>query len=1294
MMGAGPADSASGDKDHSGTVTAGSSTQATGTSDYRGNERYEVVRRIGEGGMGVVYEALDHERGVAVALKTLLNFSPAALYRFKQEFRTLADVHHPNLVRLYELVVGEGDDVFFTMELVSGTDFLTFVHKPGARRDAEEAARIARLTNTLPDLALRAPPRSGRADSSMPQQSLPKTSPADLDQLRHALRQLVEGVMALHSEGKLHRDIKPSNVLVAHDGRVVVLDFGASIDMSRFLDENLSEGREIVGTVHYMAPEQAISEAPTPASDWYSVGVVLYEALVGRTPFVGSAVDVLAMKTLRDPPSPVECVEGVPPDLDSLCRALLDRDPRGRPSGPDILSCLGAERSLRPIPSPPPAFDRTRARPLVGREGHLAALRDGFDHVRSGHSVTFRIAGASGVGKSAVAAHFLDKLVEDGEAVVLRGRTYERESVPYKAFDGVIDALSRYLVHIEEAGDTVELPADIGAVARVFPVLKRVASIGALAEAEVTDPSLVRRRAFAALGELLGVLSARRPLIVSIDDAQWGDADSAALLIELVRPPSAPPVMFVLAYRDEGGQVAPFLSEVNARWPSGAQVRHVAVGPLETVDARRLALGLLGSNGAAARRTAEAIGRESGGSPFLVEELARSAAGRLSEARDAKVTLEQMVGERLAALPTEARRLVEIIAVGGRPLPVSAVRDAARVEVADDVIALLQRRHFVRPGLRDGREVVEPVHDRIRETIVAQLTAESTRENHAHLARALQATPGADPESVAVHLIGAGEAERGALFAERAAEQAVTQLAFDQAARLFRVAIETLPPTSQKLGSLYPRLGEVLGWAGRNEDAGRAYIAAADRATAAQRGELERAASAQLLAAGRIDEGGVMIRRVLASAGVEMPRSTLATAALLVAYKARLKVFGLRFTERAASRVSAADLARIDALHVAALGLASVDLVLATYLQARLLVESLRVGDRARTVRAATLYYGSHLATGGGPVSAHEREVRELLQRLVEQGGSAAEVGFTEGTHGVGLFLRGRWREAVETIDRAYANLPSQLAGVQTQAAIYAAYAQAFLGDLIELRRREASLLADAEQRGDQFTSVLLRVSQPNLLWLAADDPDGARAQINEAKAKWSHGKFTIQDSQVMRSEVEVELYVGDGAKAYERLLRDEASHRKSLLFTVQYIRALTAFARGRAAIASIDSAPERRAARLTEARRLARQLERERMGWTAPLAALVTAAAANASGDRESAASSLRRAIDLAQAADMALYAAAARYQLGALLGGEEGAGLVASAEEAMRAQDIRVPARFAAMLVPGHWQAYNRTR
>src|SRR5205823_1524752 len=139
--------------------------------------------------------------------------------------------------------------------------------------------------------------------------------------IRGAFRELAGGVHALHAAGIVHCDLKPSNVMVAEDDRVVILDFGLARQLFGFdADARLRTG----GTPAYMAPEQYGGEEPvSEATDWYSVGVMLYQALSGRLPFVGSSAEIRHLKFAGAPRPLSAFVDGVPPDLESLCFALL-----------------------------------------------------------------------------------------------------------------------------------------------------------------------------------------------------------------------------------------------------------------------------------------------------------------------------------------------------------------------------------------------------------------------------------------------------------------------------------------------------------------------------------------------------------------------------------------------------------------------------------------------------------------------------------------------------------------------------------------------------------------------------------------------------------------------------------------------------------------------------------------------------------------------------------------------------------------------------------------------------------
>ena len=727
-------------------------------------ERFEIIRQVGEGGMGVVYEAIDRQRGARLALKTLPKMEPVPLYRFKREFRSLAGLSHPNLVSLYELI-SDGSVWFFTMEFIDGVDFISHCRNPTHKAAANPLALPGDVTMADDDgprgmdIVLRDGPRG-----------------MDLTVLRDGLRQLAEGVRALHLAHIVHRDLKPSNVLVRADGHVVILDFGLAKEIrSTDLISDAPRGhmsgppantgvswtkdQDVVGSVLYMSPEQAWRGDVMEASDWYSVGVMLYEALTGMLPYRGQPLEILLNKRSDDVVSPKELVADVPDDLNDLAVALLRRQPHERPSGADVLAQLQpGHRSLPRHPSSPPVA-------FVGREAQVATLDAAYAELKHKVAVTVHIRGRSGAGKTALAKKFLNALPPD--AVVLSGRCYEQESVPYKALDSIVDALCRRLMQLSSAEAAELIPSDIAALARIFPVMERVDAVreACRGRSDIPDLRELRRRAFGALGEMFHRLGSRGPLILFIDDLQWGDVDSAALLVSFLEAPDPPRLMLMACYRTERADANPCLIALNAARDQLASF-DVEIGELSLADCVELATILLDyPHRHTAAAAAERIARESGGNPYFVYELVRqfeSGSGSDADASPAP-DLDEAFWRRVLSLPNSARHLLEIVAAAGKPLTLRGAYEATDLGLqGPSALATLRAERLVRstgPSLDDE---IETYHDRIRESVTKHVSVAAAVELHRRLAFAFEVGGNADVEATAAHFRLAGMPEPSA----------------------------------------------------------------------------------------------------------------------------------------------------------------------------------------------------------------------------------------------------------------------------------------------------------------------------------------------------------------------------------------------------------------------------------------------------------------------------------------------------------------------------------------------------
>lgn len=1211
--------------------------------------RYQRLRCIGTGGMGVVYEVLDGARGERIALKTLHPHKTSRqVLDLKHEFRFLANISHPHLINMRDLHV-EGEDVFFTMDLIEGVDFVSYVW--GAPRRDEDGE-----------------------DVLGPPSQIPVWDQAMEGRLRHALNQLVEGVIAIHSYGLLHRDLKPSNILVTHDEKVIILDFGIAHD--DLADHGVQSWN--LGTPLYSSPEQAAGAGSTRASDWYAVGAILFQALFGFGPFCEdeSPSSSLLVRKQREEVTLPALAGSRPADLCALAMGLLARRQSLRPDPHEILARLGAR--ITPVPSTPPPVGLYF---FVNRSREQALLRSSLEKSRRS-PVVIEMTGKAGIGKSALCDLFAEQAIKEASAIVLRARCHEREAVAYNAFDGIMDDLRAYLETQRMNSLGALLPLDWDMLVGIFPGLGFGEYQAPSVDLE-TDAPAYRLLAFRAFRDVLHNISQKRPVVLIIDDAQWMDHDSLAIFNELLSKPLG--VMLVVIHRpvtDPSPTLAQF--SLIARTRSFVEYHHLDIGLLSEEDCFHLAASLLpeGYPDDLARR----IAVEAGGNPFLVCQMAQYLADLAISGKPvtAALSVQVVVRERVRFLPRNLRRVLEILSIAGRPLAPDVLQILYPENQVEAALHRLRRLHLVQltPSSRvDAPRQWEIYHDSIRRAVLASLDEGRTTHLHLTLARALQEAGDDDFEATALHFQEGGVHESVQSLLVAAARKAARGLAFERANDLYGRAVELDADPSDQLLLAW---ADALVCASQGERAARVLLKVAQRVPHAPGLEIKRQAVEQLLITGHFDEAAQLLGEVLAAAGGPRPSSSWKAWLGAVQLRMKLQSKPLRLVPKRA--VSPSELMRIDTFRAMSWSFSLIDAGRSVYFDTLCLLEALDTGDTDRLIRALWSH-SMYVAVAGVAARPRVDALLNFARSIAQDHGGALEQVGNEIAVRIHHMLYGEFPHCASNYKQLIAEF-SSLAPRETwirhlSQSIHAR-ALAELGEWKEHAQILDVLIPAAEQRGDRYQANVLRGFYGYFRWLRLDQTDEAKKELALATELWPHKTFNAQTLAAEQGLAQIYAYEEDFERALDLALRLRKQVGRSSLRFQEITTVSLDYIIGCCAIALARASEARRGDGLLIARQVLKRMKKVPTDYARCGHSIVEAGMLHLKGQSKEAEQALSSAVQMGERSGRAFQASSARYAR-ALLQGQSPSQAEETELGALRAQGVVAPARVAALFCPG---------
>ncbi len=715
-------------------------------------QRYQLDSEIGRGGMGVVYRATDLELMREVAVKVVSETASSdARQRLIREARAAAALNHPHIVSIHDVGESQGAP-FLVMELVDGP-------------------------------------------------SLAKSPPTDLPRIVEIACQICSALEHAHSNSIVHRDLKPDNVLLSSEGQrgsVKLADLGLALPG---YGERISRAGLILGTAAYIAPEQALGQPVDGRTDLYALGVLLYELITGRLPFIGDDPLTIVSQHVHAPVVPPGVFRpDLPRSLEAVILRLLEKNPSERFATAektaaalrDSLVMTDIEGEIGRVASVAILDALSRGR-LVGRASERAEALELWRRAREGQGHTLLLSGEPGAGKTRLAREITIQAAVDG-AVVLSGGCYEYEAAtPYLPF---VEAFRRW---VREHKDDSTLQAAFGdeaeQISKLAPEID--ARLGPFPDRPELPPHEERLLFFDAVAQVFANLAREKGLLFCADDLQWADRGTLWLLGHLQRQLRKERALIVGAYRDTELNRAHPLAKALVDWNRERLASRIALRRFNAAETSAQLSALLGENVSA--DFSEAVHRETEGNPFFIEEVLKALVEQGSVRRESgrwkrrdvgelliPQSVKEAIGNRLDRVSRESNEALRAAAVLGKTFSFDELMATTGDGQEDATLDALDEAVGAQLITSDGDDSFTFTHDKIREVLYEELNPVRRRRLHRLAAeglerrRNLSGLPLYPAEKLAYHYIQAGDYERGLVYAKQAAAEAERVSAFDE----------------------------------------------------------------------------------------------------------------------------------------------------------------------------------------------------------------------------------------------------------------------------------------------------------------------------------------------------------------------------------------------------------------------------------------------------------------------------------------------------------------------------------